>query len=253
MHGYIFSFFLLDLKEMKILRYCLNLWKPPKGPGLCSLCLVGQLALGGVWGVGLGIIREVRHPGTPSAGKVTCASWQLGPGSFMLLPPGEGQMTTERSSNSTASLFKQGSQDSGEEGVWRLNYLSGHLVRTPVRKVPGVWTACGPMQTRVCECNLTPQRGRGPANVKLTNLDFLWLHVDRGSAPVCFCAVYDERIYVYKDKVWTKWGRVFKLLKYFGMFKPFRSTNYVVIPNSKPVCYPIGNICLVIKIGLFYL
>jgi len=31
---------------------------------------VGQLALGGVWGVGLGIIREVRHPGTPSAGKV---------------------------------------------------------------------------------------------------------------------------------------------------------------------------------------
>ena len=90
MHDYIFNFFLLDLKEMKILRYCLILWKPPKGPGLCSLCLVEQLALGGVWGVGLGIIREVRHPGTPSVRKVTCASWQLGPGSFMLLLPGEG-------------------------------------------------------------------------------------------------------------------------------------------------------------------
>ena len=49
-------------------------------------------AAGSGWGlgVGLGIIREVQHPGTPSVRKVTCASWHLGPGSFMLLLPGEG-------------------------------------------------------------------------------------------------------------------------------------------------------------------
>lgn len=237
---------------MKILRYCLILWKPPKGPGLCSLCLVEQLALGGVWGVGLGIIREVQHPGTPSVRKVTCASWHLGPGSFMLLLPGEGTDDHREWLWFNCFTFQTG-KPRLRGGRCLTSRSSEWTFGKNTSEVPGVWAACGPLKTRVCECSLTPQRGRGPVNVKLTNLDFVWLRVDRSCTSGCFCAVYDERIYVYKDKVQTKWGRVFKLLKYFGIFKPFRSTNYVVIPNSKPVCYPIGNICLVIKIGLFYL
>lgn len=44
-------------------------------------------------------------------------------------------MTTDSSSHSTASLFKQGSQDSGEKGVWFPKYLSGYLVSTLVRSL----------------------------------------------------------------------------------------------------------------------
>lgn len=76
-------------------------------------------AAGSGWGLGSGLRHYQGSVASwdPLSRKSNCASWQLGPGSFMLLPPGEGQMTTESSSNSTASLFKQGSQDSGEEGV----------------------------------------------------------------------------------------------------------------------------------------
>ena len=40
------------------------------------------------------------------------------------------------------------------------------------------------MKTRVCECDLTPQCGRGPTNVKLINLEFVLPCVDRVSVSV---------------------------------------------------------------------
>lgn len=60
-HDYIFIFFLLSLKEMKIKI----LSEPLKGPGLPSLCLVELLGsrLGTRNIPGLRVIVGVRHPG----------------------------------------------------------------------------------------------------------------------------------------------------------------------------------------------
>lgn len=161
-------------------------------------------------------------------------------------------MTTESSSDSTASLFKQGSQDPGEEGVWLPNYLSGHLLRAPVRSLGFGQHVVLWRQESVSGPHPTMRQGPRECEAPQPRL-----HVTTCGQRLCFsvllCCLWWKDIYLYKDKVWTKWGGVFKLLKYFGIFKPFRSTSYGVIPNSTPVCYPIGNIRLFIKIALFCL
>lgn len=166
----------------------------------------GEVGPGQGHGSWLGMTWKALPPGNfPSIGKATYASWQLGPGFLMLLPRGKGWgeadnfhlVTVEVSSNFTASVFKWGSQDSEEEAVSFSKYERIFQVRMLILS-SGVWVAWGAINMRVCECNLTPQRGRGLTDMKPTNLEFMWLFKQIW-VYVCLCTVHEEGIY--KEKL----------------------------------------------------
>lgn len=93
---------------MKTLRYCLSPLKAPQRPRLVFTVPGGAAGSGWGLGVGLGIIREGASwdllSKTSNFSAAAAGAWVL----HASAKPGEGQMTTESSSNSTASLFKQG-------------------------------------------------------------------------------------------------------------------------------------------------